>query len=69
MFLLSAVLITSFPGVLFGDFILLLMPSGVEHDPYYRYPWGDSIDGSKANYLAYGDPYETGANSHRSFAI
>ena len=34
---------------------------GGEHDPYYRYPWGNSIDGSKANYSASGDPYETGA--------
>jgi formylglycine-generating enzyme required for sulfatase activity len=23
---------------------------GGEHTPYYRYPWGDSIDGSMANY-------------------
>ncbi len=34
---------------------------GGEHDPYYRYPWGDSIDGSMANYYPTGDPYETGA--------
>ena len=33
---------------------------GGEHNPYYRYPWGDSIDGSKANYSQSGDPYETG---------
>jgi sulfatase modifying factor 1 len=33
---------------------------GGEHNPYYRYPWGDSIDGSKANYWVSGDPYETG---------
>jgi len=33
---------------------------GGEHSPYYRYPWGDSIDGSKANYWDSGDPYETG---------
>lgn len=33
---------------------------GGEHNPYYRYPWGDSIDGSKANYWNSGDPYETG---------
>jgi formylglycine-generating enzyme required for sulfatase activity len=25
-----------------------------------RYPWGDSIDGSEANYLNSGDPFETG---------
>ena len=33
---------------------------GGEYNPYYRYPWGDSIDGSKANYWSSGDPYETG---------
>ena len=33
---------------------------GGENDPYYRYPWGDSIDGSKANYGSSGDIYETG---------
>lgn len=33
---------------------------GSEHDPYYRYPWGDSIDGSNANYWGSGDPYEAG---------
>jgi len=33
---------------------------GGEYTPYYRYPWGNSIDGSKANYLVSGDPYETG---------
>lgn len=31
---------------------------GGEHNPYYRYPWGDTIDGSQANYWASGDPYE-----------
>jgi formylglycine-generating enzyme required for sulfatase activity len=31
-----------------------------EHSPYYRYPWGDSIDGSMANYQGSGDPFETG---------
>ena len=31
---------------------------GGEHDPYYRYPWGDAIDGSNANYYDSGDPYE-----------
>lgn len=37
---------------------------GNEHNPYYRYPWGDALDGSKANYWASGDPYEyeTGVN-------
>ena len=33
---------------------------GGEYTPYYRYPWGDSIDGSKANYFGSGDAYETG---------
>jgi formylglycine-generating enzyme required for sulfatase activity len=33
---------------------------GGQHSPYYRYPWGDSIDGSRANYSRSGDPYETG---------
>ena len=32
---------------------------GAEHDPYYRYPWGNTIDGSNANYWLSGDPYET----------
>ena len=31
-----------------------------EQSPYYRYPWGDSIDGSMANYWDSGDPCETG---------
>lgn len=30
------------------------------HNPYRRYPWGDDIDGSKANYWESGDPYEKG---------
>lgn len=34
---------------------------GGEHNPYYRYPWSNSIDGSKANYSSSGDPYETGS--------
>jgi formylglycine-generating enzyme required for sulfatase activity len=33
---------------------------GGQHDPYYAYPWGNGIDGSKANYQDSGDPYETG---------
>ncbi len=33
---------------------------GGEHTPYYRYPWGDTIDGSDANYSGSGDPYEGG---------
>ncbi|MCK4872461.1 MAG: SUMF1/EgtB/PvdO family nonheme iron enzyme [Phycisphaerales bacterium] len=32
---------------------------GGEHAPYYKYPWGDTIDGSKANYGGSGDPYES----------
>jgi len=31
---------------------------GGEYDPYYQYPWGNSIDGSQANYTQSGDPYE-----------
>jgi len=31
------------------------------HNPYRRYPWGDTLDGSKANYSTSGDAYETGA--------
>jgi formylglycine-generating enzyme required for sulfatase activity len=33
---------------------------GGEHTPYYRYPWGDTIDGSNANYRFSGDPYGGG---------
>jgi formylglycine-generating enzyme required for sulfatase activity len=33
---------------------------GGEHSPYYKYPWGNTIAGSHANYWASGDPYETG---------
>ena len=37
---------------------------GGENSPYYRYPWGDSIDCSMANYNydVCDDPYETGAS-------
>ena len=31
---------------------------GGEHAPYLAYPWGDTIDGSKANYLNSGDPFD-----------
>lgn len=31
---------------------------GGNQSPYYRYPWGNSIDGSMANYGSSGDPYE-----------
>jgi formylglycine-generating enzyme required for sulfatase activity len=31
---------------------------GGNHDPYYRYPWGNSIDDSMANYWGSEDPYE-----------
>ena len=30
---------------------------GGAHNPYTKYPWGDSIDGSNANYFSSGDPY------------
>ena len=33
---------------------------GGEHDPYYRYPWGDTIDGSMGNYRDSGDPWDNG---------
>jgi len=33
---------------------------GGEKNPYYIYPWGDDLDGSKANYWYSGDPYEFG---------
>jgi formylglycine-generating enzyme required for sulfatase activity len=33
---------------------------GGKHDPYYKYPWGNEIDGSNANYWDSGDPFETG---------
>ncbi len=31
---------------------------GGEHSPYLMYPWGNTIDGSQANYWMSGDPYE-----------
>ncbi len=34
---------------------------GGEVDPYFQYPWGYQADGSKANYYASGDPFESGA--------
>ncbi len=34
---------------------------GGEHSPYYMYPWGNTLDGSKANYPGSGDPYESGS--------
>ncbi len=37
---------------------------GGEHSPYYRYPWGNFIDGSMANYISTGDPYETGSSPY-----
>lgn len=33
---------------------------GGENNPYYMYPWGNSIDGSNANYWNSGDPYDNG---------
>ena len=35
---------------------------GGRHYPYFRYPWGNSIDGSMANSVFSGDPYETGTD-------
>ncbi|MGB2984742.1 MAG: SUMF1/EgtB/PvdO family nonheme iron enzyme [Phycisphaerae bacterium] len=35
---------------------------GRNHDPYRRYPWGDTVDGSMANYSGSGDPYEPEAD-------
>lgn len=35
---------------------------GGEYSPYYRYPLGDTLDGSMANYLSSGDPFETGSH-------
>ncbi len=31
---------------------------GGEHNPYYLFPWGNTIDDSKANYIMSDDPYE-----------
>jgi len=31
---------------------------------YCRFPWGDTIDGSKANYVGSGDPFEVGPWPH-----
>ena len=33
---------------------------GGEHNPYYLYPWGNTVDGSHTNYANSGDPYESG---------
>ena len=33
---------------------------GGAHNPYTMYPWGDTIDGSRANYSNSGDPFESG---------
>jgi len=33
---------------------------GGEHNPYYMYPWGDTVNGSMANYWHSNDPYEVG---------
>jgi len=33
---------------------------GGEHNPYFKYPWGDTILGSHANYDTSGDPYYPG---------
>ncbi len=37
---------------------------GGSHNPYYRYPWGDSIDRSMANYWDSRDPYESATGAH-----
>ena len=37
---------------------------GGQYSPYYRYPWGNDIDGSNANYSSSGDPYEAGTSPH-----
>jgi formylglycine-generating enzyme required for sulfatase activity len=31
---------------------------GGKHASYYRYPWGNTVDGSMANFLISGDPFE-----------
>jgi formylglycine-generating enzyme required for sulfatase activity len=31
---------------------------GGKHSPYFKYPWGDGINGSKANYNGSGDEFE-----------
>jgi sulfatase modifying factor 1 len=33
---------------------------GGEHAPYYKYPWGNTINGSHANYWESGDPWDNG---------
>jgi len=33
---------------------------GGEFDPYYTFPWGNTLSGSDANYFMSGDAYETG---------
>jgi formylglycine-generating enzyme required for sulfatase activity len=35
---------------------------GGEYNPYFTYPWGNTIDGSQANFWASGDPYEGGSS-------
>ena len=39
---------------------------GGEGDPYYRYPWGDTIGGSNANYWSSGDEFDSGAHPRTS---
>lgn len=34
---------------------------GGQYNPYYKYPWGNNPDDTKANWPNSGDPYETGA--------
>jgi formylglycine-generating enzyme required for sulfatase activity len=34
---------------------------GGQYNPYYKYPWGNDLDTTKANWPNSGDPYEAGA--------
>lgn len=37
---------------------------GANHDPYYRYPWGNTIDGTNANFAGSSDPFESGPSPY-----
>lgn len=41
-------------------FQLRLNGNTLRVEEYYIYPWGNGLDGSKANYGGSGDPYEPG---------
>jgi formylglycine-generating enzyme required for sulfatase activity len=65
------VMVTWYGAVAYCDYYGYRLPTeaewecaarGGKHDPYCAYPWGNDIDGSKANYQDSGDPYETGAH-------